>query len=159
MPKRRYEKLFTWAHEKSKAAEQILWGGWMSPLRLYRVMHNAWKRLCKYQKLCVVGHGEYVGVASKVASFLKYIATQADIIDGLHLEKEKPSLTLIVRGDGFPCGSRPWCQLVVGFEELEELTRSSEYNWAVNIALCGESQEVVLGKSLCGEFALLSMDS
>ena len=145
MPKRRYRKLITWAQEERKAAEQILRGGWISPFRSYRAMHNAWQRLCKYQKLSVVTDGEYVGVKWKVASFLKYIATQPDIIDGLHLEKEKPLLTLIVCGDGFPCGSRSWCQLVVGFAELEELTRSIWYNWTVNIALCGESQEAVLG--------------
>ena len=144
MPKRRYKKLITSAQEKSKAVEQILGGGWISPFRSYRAMHNAWKRLCKCQKLCVVTHGEYLGLEWKVASFLKYIATQPHIIDGLHLKK-KPSLTLIVRGDWFPCGSRPWCQLVVGFVELEELTRSFGYNRTVNIALCGESQEVVLG--------------
>ena len=118
VPKRPYKKLITWAQEKSKAAEQILGAGWISPFGSYRAMHNAWKRLCKYQKLSVVTHGEYVGVQWKVASFLKYIATQPDIIDGLHLEKEKPSLTLIVRGDGFPCRSRPWCQLVLGFAEV-----------------------------------------
>ena len=32
-----------------------------------------------------------------------------------------------------------------GFCELEELTRPIGYNWTVNIALCGDSQEVVLG--------------
>ena len=121
-PKRRYKKLLTWAQEKGKAAEEILGGGWRSPFRSCRAMHNAWKRLCKYQKLCVVTLGEYVGVESKVASFLKYKVTQLDIIDGLHLEKEKPSLTLIVRGEGLPCGSRPWCSFVVSFAELEELT-------------------------------------
>ena len=143
MPKRCYKRLITWAQEKSKAAEQILGGGWISPFWSYCAMHNAWKRLLKYQKLSVVTLGEYVGVEWKVASFLKYIATQPNIIDSLHLEKEKPSLTLIVRGDGFPCGSRPWCQLVVGFAEREEVTRSIGYNWTVNIAQCGESQEVV----------------
>ena len=67
-------------------------------------------------------HGEYVGVEWKVANFVKYIATQPDIMDPLHLGKDKPSLTLIVRGDGFPCASRAWCQLVVGFAQFEELT-------------------------------------
>ena len=143
MPKKRYKKLITWGQEKSKVAEEILGGGWIGPFRSYGAMQNAGKRLCKYQRLSVVTHGEYVGVEWKVASLLKYIATQPDIIDGLYLEKENPSLTLIVRGDGFPCGSHPWCQFVVGFAELEELTRSIGYNWTVNIALCGESQEVV----------------
>ena len=92
--------------------------------RSYRAMHNAWKRLCKYQKLCVITHPEYVGVEWKVASFLKYIATQPDIIDRLHPGKEKLSLTLILRGDGFPCGLRPWCQLPLGFAELEEVPRT-----------------------------------
>ena len=152
MPKRRYKELITWAQEKSKAAEQILGGGWISPFRSYRAMHNAWKRLCKYQKLCVVTHGEYLRVEWKVASFLKYIATQPDIIDRLHLEKQKPSLTL--RGDGSPCGSRPRCQLVLGFEELVELTRSIGYNWTM-----WQEPRGCLGKSLCGEFVLLAMDS
>ena len=153
MPRGRYKKLITWAQEKSKAAEQILGGGRISPLPSYRAIHNAWKRPCKYQKLCVVGHGEYVGVDWKVASFLKYIATQPDIIGGLHLEKEKPLLTLIVRVDGFPCASRPSCQMMVGFEDVEELTRSIGY--------CTMRREPrgCLRKSLCGEFALLSLDS
>ena len=133
------------ALQKSKAAGQILGGGWISPFRSYRAMQNAWKRLCKYQKLSVVTHVEYLGVEWKVASFLKYIATKPDDIDCLHLVKEKPSPTLIVRGGGFQCGSRPWCQSVVGFAQPEELTRSIGYNWTVNIALCGESKEVVSG--------------
>ena len=144
IPKRRYKELITWAQEESKAAEQILGGGWTSPLRSHWAMHNAWQRHCEYQKLRVVTYGEYVGVEWKIASFLKYIATQPDIMDSLHLEKEKPSLTLIVRGDGFPCGSPPWCSLVVGFAELEGLATSIGYNWTVNIALCGECQEAVL---------------
>ena len=145
MLKRRYKKLITWAQEKSKPAEQVLGGGSISPFRSYHAMHNAWKRLCEYQKLSVVTHGKYVGVEWKVAIFPKYIATEPDIFDGPHVEKEKPSLTLIVLGDGFPCGSRSWCQLVVGFAELEELTRSIGYNWTVSIVLCGLSQKVVSG--------------
>ena len=90
MPKRHYKKLITLAQKKSKAAEQILGGGWINSFRSYRAMHNAWKRLCKYQKMCVVTLGEYLGVEWKVASFLKYIATQPDIIDRLHLEEDKP---------------------------------------------------------------------
>ena len=152
---RGHQKLITRAQENSKAAEKILGGGWISPFWSYRAMHNAWKHLWKYQKLSVVTHGVYVGVEWNVDSFPKYKATQPDIIDGLHLEKEKPSLTLIVRGDGLRCGSRPWCQLVVGFAELEELTRSIGCNWTVNIALCGKSQEVVLGNLFAENFRYL----
>ena len=48
------------------------------------------------------------------------------------------SYVLIVRGDGFPCGSRPWVQLVIGFANHGQKARTLAYNWTIDVALTSE---------------------
>ena len=53
------------------------------------------------------------------------------------LDGERPYV-LIVRGDGFPCGSRPWVQLAIGFAKHGLKARTLAYNWTSDVALTSE---------------------
>ena len=53
------------------------------------------------------------------------------------LDGERPYV-LIVRGDGFPCGSRPWVQLAIGFANHGQKARTLAYNWTIDVALTSE---------------------
>ena len=53
------------------------------------------------------------------------------------LDGERPYL-LIVRGDGFPCGSRPWVQLAFGLANHGQKARTLAYNWTIDVALTSE---------------------
>ena len=41
---------------------------------------------------------------------------------------------LIVRGDGFPCGARSWCQIACGFANHMQKARTLLYNWTLDLA-------------------------
>ena len=45
---------------------------------------------------------------------------------------------IIIRGDGFPCGSRPWVQLAIGLANHGQRARTLAYNWTVDVALTSE---------------------
>ena len=45
---------------------------------------------------------------------------------------------LIVRGDGFPCGSCPWVQLAIEFANHGQEARTLAYNWTIDVALTSE---------------------
>ena len=73
-------------------------------------------------------------------SFFKYISTQDDILDTMSsplLDGERPYV-LIVRGDGFPCGYRPWVQLDIGPANHGQEARTLAYNWTIDVALTTE---------------------
>ena len=53
------------------------------------------------------------------------------------LDGERPYV-LIIRGDGFPCGSRPWLQLAIGFANLGQKARTLAYIWTIDVALTTE---------------------
>ena len=53
------------------------------------------------------------------------------------LDGERPYV-LIVRGDGFRCGFRPWVQLAIGFANHGQKARTLAYNWTIDVALTSE---------------------
>ena len=55
----------------------------------------------------------------------------------LYLDGERPYV-LIVRGDGFPCGSRPWVQLAIGFANHGPMARTLADNWTIDVAFTSE---------------------
>ena len=57
---------------------------------------------------------------------------------------------LIVRGDGFPCGARSWCQIACGFANHMQKARTLLYNWTLDLALVSE-HETDLVRVLFGE--------
>ena len=57
---------------------------------------------------------------------------------------------LIVRGDGFPCGARSWCQIACGFANHMQKARTLLCNWTLDLALVSE-HETDLVRVLFGE--------
>ena len=57
---------------------------------------------------------------------------------------------LIVRGDGFPCGARSWCQNACGFANHQQKARTLLYSWTLDLALVSE-HETDLVRVLFGE--------
>ena len=57
---------------------------------------------------------------------------------------------LIVRGDGFPCRARSWCQIACGFANHMQKARTLLYNWTLALALVSE-HETDLVRVLFGE--------
>ena len=53
------------------------------------------------------------------------------------LDGEQPYV-LIVKGDGFPCGSLPWVQLAIGYASHGQKARTLAYNWTIDVALTSE---------------------
>ena len=53
------------------------------------------------------------------------------------LDGERPYV-LIIRGDGFPCGSRPWVQLASGLANHGQKARTLAYNWTIDVAPTSE---------------------
>ena len=53
------------------------------------------------------------------------------------LDGERPNL-LIIPGDGFPCGSRPWVQLAMGLANRGQKARTLPYNWIIDVVLTNE---------------------
>ena len=42
---------------------------------------------------------------------------------------------VIIQGDRFPCGSRPWVQLAIGLANHGQKARTLAYNWSIDGAL------------------------
>ena len=61
-----------------------------------------------------------------------------------------PICVLIYRGDGFPCGSRSWVQTTIKFANHMAKAHTPGYTWALDLALCKESDGDVLGALLHG---------
>ena len=53
------------------------------------------------------------------------------------LDGERPYV-LIARRDRFPCGSRPWVQLAIGFANHGQKARTLAYNWTIDVTLTSE---------------------
>ena len=72
--------------------------------------------------------------------FLEYFSSRPDLMDPVGMDFGGPDYryVLIVRGDEFPCGARPWCQLTVSFANHGERARSINYTWTLDLSLCSE---------------------
>ena len=73
-------------------------------------------------------------------SFFKYISTQDDILNTMTfplLDGEGPYV-MIIRGDGFPCGSCPCVELAIGFADHGQKARTPALNWTIDAALTSE---------------------
>ena len=62
----------------------------------------------------------------------------------------EPIYVLFLRGDGFPCGSRSWVQITITFANHMAKARTPGYTWTLDLALCKESDDDVLGALLHG---------
>ena len=136
----RYKNLISWANRRTKAAQEKLDVHWVHPFPSFKRMHREWQRLGKAQKLETTIHNGKVGVRWDLPHFFNYVATQKEpmesmdfpMIDGEQL------FVIIIRGDGFPCGSRPWVQIAIGFANHMEKARTLQYNWTLDVALTSD---------------------
>ena len=109
-----------------------------------------WERLASVQQLEAKIHDplarqdpaaeRFVSEFWPVEDFWEYFSSQPDLMDPVVMEFHAPDYryVLIVRGDEFPCGARPWCQLSVLFANHRERARSIKYTWTLDLSLCSE---------------------
>ena len=57
-------------------------------------------------------------------------------------------LTLVVRGDGYPCAAGNWSQLSVGLLNHGEKARTPAFLWVTGMAVTGDKDMVALGQIL-----------
>ena len=146
----RYKDFLIWVHKKAVAAEVPALKTWCKCFPSYERMDATWERLASVQQLEAKIHDPSAGedpAAEKFVSvfwpfedFLEYFSSQPDLMDPVGMEFHEPDYryVLIVRGDEFPCGARPWCQLTVLFANHGERARSINYTWTLDLALCSE---------------------
>ena len=146
----RYKDFLIWVHKKAVAAEVPALKTWCKCFPSYERMDTTWERLASVQQLEANIHDPsagqdpaaetFVSVFWPFEDFLEYFSSQPDLLDPVGMEFHEPDYhyVLIVRGDEFPCGARPWCQLTVSFANHGERARSINYTWSVNLSLCSE---------------------
>ena len=146
----RYKDFLIWVHEKAVAAKVPALKTWCKCFPSYERVDATWECLASVQQLEDKIHDPSAGedpAAEKFVSvfwpfedFLEYFSSQPDLMDPVGMEFHEPDYryVLIVRGDEFPCGARPWCQLTVSFANHGECARSINYNWTLDLALCSE---------------------
>ena len=147
----RYKNLISWANRRTKAAQEKLDVHWVHTFPSFKRMHREWQRLGKAQKLETTIHNGKVGVRWDLPHFLNYVATQKELkesmdfpmIDGEQL------FVIIIRGDRFPCGSRPWVQIAIGFANHMEKARTLQYNWTLDVALTSEDDDEAMRVLFC----------
>ena len=55
-------------------------------------------------------------------------------------------LTLVVRGDGYPCAGGSWSQLSVVLFNHGEKARTPAFLWVIGMAVTGDNDMVALGQ-------------
>ena len=146
----RYKDFLFWVHEKAVAAEVPALKTWCKCFPSYERMDATWERLASVQQLEAKIHDpsaaqdpaaeRFVSVFLPFEDFLEYFSSQPDLMDPVGMEFHEPDYryVLIVRGDEFPCGARPWCQLTVSFANHGERACSINYTWTLDLSLCSE---------------------
>ena len=146
----RYKDFLIWVHEKAVAAEVPALKTWCKCFPSYERMDATLERLAFVQQLEAKIHDpsagqdpaaeRFVSVFWPFEDFLEYFSSQPDLMDPVGMEFHEPDYryVLIVRGDEFPCGARPWCQLTVSFANHGERARSINYTWTLDLSLCSE---------------------
>ena len=89
-----------------------------------------WRELGRKQILVPRNYDGKVGVCWDLDEVFEYISTQHDILDTMMFPSLDGEATyvLIIRGDGFPCGSRSWVQLAIRFANHGQKERTLAYN-------------------------------
>ena len=149
--KLRYKNLISWANRRTKAAQEKLVVHWVHPFPSFKRMHREWQRLGKAQKLETTIHNGKVGVRWDLPHFFNYVATQKELMESMDFPMidGEPLFVIIIRGDGFPCGSRPWVQIAIGFANHMEKARTLQYNWTLDVALTSEHDDEAMRVLFC----------
>ena len=147
----RYKKLISWADAKEKKTRAST-VPWTHCFPLYATMDKAWSTLSERQVLKTTIKDGRVGVRWDVDDWIQYIGDQRDVLEEMHFPRFRDDhpYVLIVRGDGFPCGARSWCQIACGFANHMQKARTLLYNWTLDLALVSE-HETDLVRVLFGE--------
>ena len=113
-------------------------------------MDATWESLASVQQLEAKIHDPSAGQDPAAERFVsvfwpfedvsEYFSSPPDLMDPVGIEFHEPDYrhVLIVRGDEFPCGARPWCQLTVSFANHGERARSIDCTWTLDLSLCSE---------------------
>ena len=156
----RYEDSLIRVREKAVAAEVPTLKTWCKCLPSYERMDATWECLASVQQLEAKIHDppagqdpaaeKFVSVFWPFEDFLEYFSSQPDLMDPVGMEFHEPDYcyVLIVRGDEFPCGARPLCQLTVWFANHGERARSMNYTWTLDLSLCSEHNVEALRDSM-----------
>ena len=121
-----YKTLIRWVAKLRNERKGGLPANWEHPFPSLQAFKIAWQELGSKQILVPSDYNGEVGVRWDLDEFFKYISTQHDVLDTMSfplLDGEGPYV-VIVRGDGFPCGSRPWVQLAIGFANHGQKART-----------------------------------
>ena len=147
----RYKNLISWANRRTKAAQEKLDVHWVHPFPSFKRMHREWQRLGKAQKLETTIHNGKVGVRWDLPHFFNYVATQKELMESMDFPMidGEQLFVIIIRGDGFPCGSRPWVQIAIGFANHMEKARTLQYNWTLDVALTSEHDDEAMRVLFC----------
>ena len=147
----RYKNLISWANRRTKAAQEKLDVHWVHPFPSFKRMHREWQRLGKAQKLETTIHNGKVGVRWGLPHFFNYVATQKELMESMDFPmiNGEQLFVIIIRGDGFPCGSRPWVQIAIGFANHMEKARTLQYNWTLDVALTSEHDDEAMRVLFC----------
>ena len=106
-------------------------------------MEKAWQQLVSKQKLTPSKAHGTIAVRWDLHDFFPYIYTQFGVLNEMIFPE--PIYVLILRGDGFPCGSRLWVQTTITFANHMARARTPGYTWTLDLALCREIDADVLG--------------
>ena len=113
---------------------------WEHSFPSFEAFKIAWRELGSKQILVPNDYIGKVGVCWDLDEFLKYISTQDNILDTMRfpLLDGECRYVLIIRGDGFPSGSRPWVQLAIVFGNHGQKARTLAYNSTIDVDLTSE---------------------
>ena len=62
-----------------------------------------------------------------------------------YIEETRP-LTLVVRGDGYPCAGGSWSQLSVRLLNHGQKARTPAFLWVIGMAVIGDKDMATLGQ-------------
>ena len=137
----RYKELISWANAKEKktSASTV---PWKHCFRSYAMRDKAWSWLSGRQVLKRTIRDGRVGVCWDVDDWIQHIGDQRDVREEMHFPtfRDDHPYVLIVRGDGFPCGARSWCQIACGFANHMQKAQNLLYNWTLDLALVTEHE-------------------
>ena len=146
-------KLISWADAKEKKTRAST-VPWTHCFVSYATMDKAWSTLSERQVLKTTIKDGRVGVRWDVDDWIQYIGEKRDVLEEMHFPRFRDDhpYVLIVRGDGFPCGKRSWCQVACGFANHLQKARTLLYSWTVDLALVSEHETdlvcVLFGETL-----------
>ena len=135
-----YKNLIRWVSKLQNDGKGCLPANWEHAFPSFEAFKIAWRELGSKQILVPSDYNGKVGVGWDVDEFLKYISTQDGILDAMTsplLDGERPYV-LIIRGGGFPCGSRPWVQLAIGVANHGQKAGTLVHNWTIDVALTSQ---------------------